>query len=106
MLDTRIRDDCWNLWVREGSRCLGHNGWLITITVGFPKVPFQLLHRPGELVRGYRHKVEDVTFQVTELALEVGHGFGIWTLGFGSNILTSVLLGLGCFPIVFISRVL
>ena len=101
-LGAHVKDDCWHIWVGEGSRCLGHDEWLAAIYVVYPKVPFHLLHCPGEIVRGFWPKVEDVTFQITELALEVGIGFRIWTLGFFSSILTSSLLGIGLlYPILF-----
>ena len=49
-LDARVRDGFWHLWIGEGSRCLGHDGLLTGITVGFPKVMLQILHFPDELV--------------------------------------------------------
>ena len=102
----RVRDDCWHIWVGEGSWCLSHYGWLTAIAVVFPNVPFHILHCPGKLVRGFWTKVKDVTLQVTAPALEVCMGFRLWTLGFGSILLTSVLLELVCLPLVFFSQVL
>ena len=49
-LDARGRDDFWHLWVGEGFQCLGHYGWLTYISVGYPKMPLQILHCPGEIV--------------------------------------------------------
>ena len=105
-LNACVRDDCWHLWVREGSRYLGHDGWLIAIAVFHPKAPLHILHCPEKLVRGSRPNVEDGTLQFTEPTLELGLGFRTWTLGFGLRLLTSVLLGLGCLPLVFASLVI
>ena len=33
-LNACVRDDCWHIWIGEGRRCLGHDGWLTDITVG------------------------------------------------------------------------
>ena len=106
MFGDRSRGDCWNIWVREGSRCLGHYGWLTAIDVAWTKVPFQLLHCTVGLVWGSRPKVEYVTFQVTAPALEVVLRFDIWILGFGLSILTYVLLGIGCLTLVFVSQII
>ena len=100
-LGARGRDDFWNIWVGEGSQCIGHDGWLTAIAVGFPKVMLRLLHLPGKLAQGSHTKVEYVIFQFTAPTLEFGIGFGNWTLGFGLSLLTSALLGLGCLPLVF-----
>ena len=105
-LNAWVRDDFWHLWVREGRQCLGHDGRLTAIYVGSPKLRLHILHHNGKLVQGSWPKVEDATFQVTVLTLEVGIGFGIWTSGFGPSLLTSVLLGLGCLPLFSISLVL
>ena len=104
ILDGRVRDDCWHLWVRDGFWCICHDGSLTTIPVGCPKAALQLLHYPEKLFQGSRTKVENVTVQFTVMNLEVCLGFVIWTLGFGPNIFTYVLLGLGCLPLVFVSR--
>ena len=93
--DTRVRYDCWHIWVREGRWCLRHNVWFTAITVGLLKVPIQILHRPGELVHVSWPNVEYITFQVTVPTLEVGLGFRPWTLVFGMILLTSVLIGFG-----------
>ena len=46
-LSAFVRDDSWHLWVVEGCRCLGHDEWLTSIAVGFPKITIQLLYSPG-----------------------------------------------------------
>ena len=51
---------CWHIQVEKGHRYIGHDGWLSDITVGRAKVPLQLIHHPGELVRVSRSKIEDV----------------------------------------------
>ena len=56
-----VRDYFWHLWVGESCRCLGNNGWLTFIAVGYPKIPLQLLNHPAELVRGSCTKVKDIT---------------------------------------------
>ena len=61
MLNACVRDDCWHLWVGEGLRYLGNDGWMTSIAVGRPKIPLQLFHNPSELVRYYRYKIEDIT---------------------------------------------
>ena len=53
MLDTRVRDDCWYLWVGGGFWCLSHYFWLTSIAIGRPKILFQILHCTGKLIRGY-----------------------------------------------------
>ena len=50
MFGARVRYDCWNIWVGEGSRCLGHDDWFTAIAVGCPKVMLQLLHSNDKLV--------------------------------------------------------
>ena len=45
-LNARVRDYLWNLWFRKVFWCLGNDGWLTDISVGFPKV----LRCPGKLV--------------------------------------------------------
>ena len=105
-LNAWVRGDFWHLWVREGSQCLGHDGRLTAINVGLPKLRLHILHHTGKLVQGSRPKVEDTTFQVTVLTLEVGIGFRIWTSGFGPSLITSLLLGLGCLSLYSISLVL
>ena len=80
---------------------LVNDGWLKSIYVGCPKVPLQILRRPGKLIWGSQPKVKDETFQVTALSLEACFGFGIWTFGFFLILLTSVLLVIVCLPLVF-----
>ena len=104
--ETCVRDDCWILCIRESIRCLGHNLCLTAIDVGRPKLPLHILNLPGKLVQGFRHKIEDLTFQVTPLTLEVGLVFGLWTLVFVPSLLASVLLVLGYLPLVVGSQVL
>ena len=55
-----VCDDCWHLW--DGGFCqgLGHVVWLTGINLGRPKIPLQILHRPGERVQGSWSKIEDV----------------------------------------------
>ena len=97
MLDAGVTDDCWDfwIWVGEGGQGIGHDGWLTALYVGLPKVPLQILHRTGKLVRGSHPKVEDINFLVTAPTLKVSLGFVIWNFIFGLSLLTSVLLGLG-----------
>ena len=61
-LDASVRYDCRHLWSGEGFLCLGHDDCITAIAVGRPKIPLQLLHCPGELTRGSRSKIEDITF--------------------------------------------
>ena len=102
----RVRGDCWHIWVGEGSQYLIHDDCLKATTVGQPKVLIQILHRPSKLFQGSRTKVEDVTLQFTAPTLKVDLSFGPYTLGFSPSLITYVLLGLGCFPLVFVDRVL
>ena len=104
--DERVRDNCCNIWVRECNRCIGNDVILIAIDVGLPKLLIRIIHHPSELVQGSRPKFEYVTFQVTKQTLEIGLGFRIWTLEFGSSILTYILLGLGCLLLFFVSNFL
>ena len=46
ILDDRVRDDFWHLWVGGGFQCLSYDVWLEYIYVGCPKLPIQLLHHP------------------------------------------------------------
>ena len=49
IINARVRNDFRHICVSEGSRCLGHDGWLVAIAVGFPEILFHLIHFPGEL---------------------------------------------------------
>ena len=102
MLDTRVWDYCWHIGVGGGLRCLDHDGWLAAIAVGCTKVLIQFINCTGELVRGYRSKIEDLDLWATALDLEVGIGFEIQTLCLGMDLLTYIPLGLGCLSIAFI----
>ena len=81
-LDTRVKDDCWNIWVGDGFRCLGHDVWLTYITIGCPKISINILHFTGKLVQGYWSNIKDITLYVTAPTLEVGlfSSSGPWVL--------------------------
>ena len=102
-LDARVRNDSWHIWVREGCRCLGHDGWLIDIAVDRPKIPLQLLHCPRNLVRCSWAKAKDTTFYVTASPLKFGLDFQFRTMVFDTCRITSVPLGLICLSLVFVS---
>ena len=93
-----------HLWVREFGHSFSHDGWLIAVTVRCSKVSLKFLHCSGELVRYSWSKAKIVSFQVSTPALKVSLSFGIQAWFISRLFLTSVLLGLGGFPLVPLIR--
>ena len=61
-LYARVWDDCWNLRVVEGLRCLGRDGFLEAFPVVCTKVTLQLLRRPVEILQGFLFNIKYVYF--------------------------------------------
>ena len=55
-----VRGYCFHIWVEEGRRFLGHDGWMADIAVVCPKIPIQSLYCTEKLVQGYWTNIEDV----------------------------------------------
>ena len=62
MLNALVRDDCCNIWSREGFRCIVCDGWLIDMAVGCPKIMLHILHLPGKLFQVSWTRIGDITF--------------------------------------------
>ena len=91
------------IWVGEGGLSFIHDGWLVAVTVCLSKVLLQIIHCSGVFVGCSCSKVKSISFQVSAPAMEVSLGFELWAW-FISRFLAFVILGLGGFPLVPVSR--